>query len=691
MIAIRRATSTTTKNSRGAEMPDDKNAKQISSLAASAELGLQALPASAKPTLPSVKTPVAVVKLRDVKDAPAPMSCQQTLTLTFFFDGTLNNLDADIWSFEHSSVARLYRAHLEDSEATGLYRFYIPGIGTLFKDREVNDPGDTTFGKAFARQGQARLDWAFARLKEKVQGAEKRAQNPTNKICWIKVAVFGFSRGAALARAFCRDLQKLSTASTASNTGWQLKQGNYPIEITFLGLFDTVASSGLPPSANNTLRRNRYAKAIGAAAKLASPGGLVRTLLEPAEVPELKQLAFGQPGADPAPGPADGHGDWAAGLQIGSMVTRCVHMMAGHENRNSFPLDSTLFEAAPSNFHFPAGVSEMIYPGVHSDVGGGYRPGEGGCRSEKGSQLSLIALRAMHAEAIKLVPLRPFTAFPKALFEDFALDAEGAKHFAHMVDLTNHYVAVVAQTSVPGSTVGMGGQINAHMKLYYAARFRRIRAEASAGTTDRQTRIGGNEKQFKADRDTIDAASKQARQDLYTAQQAQEQLRLRDEVQRMAKMRYGTPTDPSITQRYDEAKDVTRQKLEAFDRLRARRATAANDSDLSAAITKFDRMLLEDAKQICLWMKEDPKLKLRPHYAALIEAYRDEYERGKGLSLTADAKLIELFDHYVHDSLAGFDTDETWPSDPRMIYVGGDLKLRYAHGPAQDAPSTMAA
>jgi hypothetical protein len=673
-------------------MATENNSERIEGLAASAELGRQALPVTGKPTMPSIKTPPAAVKLRDAKDAPAPMSCQQTLTLAFFFDGTLNNLDADIKTFEHSSVARLYRSHLEDSKATGMYRFYIPGIGTLFKDREVNDPGDTVFGKAFARQGQTRLDWAFARLKEKIQAAEKRAQNPTNKICWIKVAVFGFSRGAALARAFCRDLQELCSVSAASSTGWQTKQGSYPIEITFVGLFDTVASSGLPPAANNTLRRNRYAKAIGKAFELASPGGIVRTLLLPAEEPEQKQLAFGQPGADPAPGLADGHGDWAAGLQIGSMVTRCVHMMAAHENRNSFALDSTLYEASPGKFRFPEGVSEMLYPVVHSDAGGGYRPGEGGCRSEKGSQLSLIALRAMHAEAIKLVPLRPLTAFEEqSQREDFALDPEGAKHFAHMADLCNNYVAVVAKTTVPGSTVGMGGEINAHMKLYYAARFRRIRAEATSSSKDRDTRISGNEKQFKADRDALDTEKKQARLELYKAQQAQERLRLREEAQRMTKLRYGTPTDASITQQYDEAQDNTRRKQEAFDRLRAQRATAADDSALSAASTKFDRMLLEDAKQICKWMKEDAKLKLRPHYAALIEAYRDEYERGKGLSLTADAKLIELFDHYVHDSLAGFDTDETWPSDPRMIYVGGDLKLRYAYGPGQDKQSSMAA
>lgn len=200
-----------------------------------------------------------------------------------------------------------------------------PASAPFSKDREVNDPGGTLFGNAFGDQGQARLDWAFARLKEKVQDAEKRAENPTNKVCWIKVAAFGFSRGAALARAFCRDLQKLCVESASSSTGWRLRQGRHPIEVTFLGLFDTVASAGLPPSANNTLKRNRYVQAV----EWINPmGKVVRLALQ---TPELKQLAFGQPGADPAPGPSDGHATWAKGMQIGSMVTHCVHMIAAHE------------------------------------------------------------------------------------------------------------------------------------------------------------------------------------------------------------------------------------------------------------------------------------------------------------------------------------------------------------------------
>lgn len=137
--------------------------------------------------------------------------------------------------------------------------------------------------------------------------------------------------------------------------------------------------------------------------------------------------------------------------------------------------------------------------------------------------------------------------------QDFALDTEGAKHCAYLVDLHNNYLAAVAKTSVTGGTVGLDGEIIARMKLHHAARFRRIRAEASAGTSDRETRINGNDndKKFKTHRDAIDAGRKEARQDLFRAHDAQGYLRLRDEAQRMAKMRYGAPVDKSLTQRHE--------------------------------------------------------------------------------------------------------------------------------------------
>ncbi|MBN8226943.1 DUF2235 domain-containing protein [Corallococcus macrosporus] len=87
---------------------------------------------------PSVKTALAP------QDVPATVP--QALKVTFFFDGTGNNLDADLGTEEHSNVARLFRAHLETSSA-GVFSYYLPGIGTRFK--EIGDPGGTKLGQGF--------------------------------------------------------------------------------------------------------------------------------------------------------------------------------------------------------------------------------------------------------------------------------------------------------------------------------------------------------------------------------------------------------------------------------------------------------------------------------------------------------------------------------------------------------------
>ncbi len=682
------------------------------------------------------------------------MSCQQSLTLSFFFDGTGNNLDADVGTWEHSNVARLYRSHREDNDAKGLYRFYLPGIGTYFMDREVQDPGGTMFGRGFGAMGQARLNWAFARLREKVEDAEKRALNPTNKICWIKVSAFGFSRGAAQARAFARDLQKLCEPDAKSATGWRLRKGGYPIEITFLGLWDTVASAGLPPSANN-LQRNRYAKALEGSA------GAVRRAFQ---TPELKQLAFGEAGADPAPGPADGHADWATGMAIGDLVKRCAHMVAGHELRNSFASDSVLYAASPHQFALPLNTNEWVYPGVHSDVGGGYRPGEGGCRPEKGAQLSLVALRSMHELALKAgVPLVPLSGLVGVERDDFALDGPVAEQYAKTLDLWQRYLKHHNTYSVPGARSGLGGEMVKHMRAYYAWRFRAIRiARESARTghaTQQQEQVMSHEATFASDRKKLDADYNAAAKDLMQAQDRQWHARVELDNAQRALIRFGTPVNPVLVQKHELAKRDTEQKQIRCDRIRARVTTAADDSKLNASIAKYDQMLYDDAVQIVGWMREDefdeeldtlreklgrlemqrnsemarlnmsgagldpvtlrptaegermwreingryePQItdtkariaelkarrkakkapttdmhlgKLRPHYRGLVDAYLDEFERGLGLK---DEKVIAFFDDYVHDSLAGFDTDETWPSDPRMVYVGGDHKLRFA-------------
>lgn len=637
---------------------------------AAADLALLHLPAMEPLKPPPARPRIPMKDANAARHDPPPMSCQQTLTLSFFFDGTGNNLDADVGTWEHSNVARLYRSHLENDPHIGRYRFYLPGIGTYFKDREVDDPGGTWRGKGFGALGDARLRWAAARLDEKVKEAAARAQNPTNKICWIKVSAFGFSRGAALARAFCRDLQKLCTADATSSTGWRLKAGGYPIEISFLGLWDTVASAGLPPSANN-LGRNRWVRALS---WMSSPAAM---LVRPSV---LKGLAFGEPGADPAPGSFDGHADWAKGMAIGGMVKRCVHLVAAHEIRNSFASDSVLYESSPNQFALPTNTVEFVCPGVHSDVGGGYRPGEGGCRPEKGAQLSLIPLRVMHKFALQAdVPLVPLSGLTGVEKEDFAVDGETATQYAKTLDLWHHYSKHRDSYNLPGVRPGLGGEMVRHMRVYYAWRFRAIRmnqeAKRSWRSTPQQLQVEEHEREFAKHRQQVDKELAQAGRDLSEAQQRQEIKRIQLESAQLAEQRLGTPVNPATVQQYEQAKRTTEQKQIQFDRQRARDATAANDSSLNASISKYDEMLYEDAQQLVEWMEANRKLKLRPHYHALVEAYLDEFKRNKGLT---DPKVIAFFDDYVHDSLAGFDMDESWPSDPRMVYVGGDHKLRFA-------------
>lgn len=172
--------------------------------------------------------------------SPPAGSCQQSLVLSFFFDGTGNNIDTDSTTDQQSNIARLYESHRLISPQEGLYAFYCYGIGTYFK--ESGDPGGTPAGLGMGDGGKRRLEWAFDKFDETLHAAEMRAKNPTNKILSVRIAVFGFSRGATLARAFVRDLQERCVLKDGR---YLLKQGGYPVEVYFLGLFDTVALVGM--------------------------------------------------------------------------------------------------------------------------------------------------------------------------------------------------------------------------------------------------------------------------------------------------------------------------------------------------------------------------------------------------------------------------------------------------------------
>jgi hypothetical protein len=294
-------------------------------------------------------------------------SCETPLNIGVFFDGTNNNAERDEPERAHSNVVRLFNAHpaadgKEKLYRPGHYRIYVPGVGTPFKAN--GELRESLEGKAYGKGGQARILFAVlqvfnsiyrafqsntplfdgpaiaAKLKAFTAQTEGGSQSPETprytrdqwlselnrdigaeiqkarenallpRIPEIFVSVFGFSRGAAEAVAFCHWLDKALT---------QGKIAGMPVRIGLLGLFDCVVSIGLADS-------GRRAMGVGF---------------------------------------SDGHFAWAkeVRLPLPAIVARVVHMSAAHEQRLNFPL--TRIRANCEH-------TEFVYPGMHSDVGGGY-------------------------------------------------------------------------------------------------------------------------------------------------------------------------------------------------------------------------------------------------------------------------------------------------------------------------------
>ncbi len=367
--------------------------------------------------------------------AYAGRPCMQIVTITLCFDGTNNHEPTDSLALPSTTtnVARLFHASLGDSEheaeqREGFYRYYMQGVGTEFK--EIGEFKPDSQGLTMSTGGENRINWGLTRLIDslkRVSGdtyldngdayalvqkmgtsltedmlaasvfknsytrrkevlaqplAELKAQIdaahagktiPTIKA--IRLFVYGFSRGAAQARAFANWLEALTKVEVEGTTCYLF--AGLPIKIVFMGLFDTVASVGIP-----------YLAPFAA-----------------------------------------GHMGWADGtLRLSDseeFLERCVHMVAAHEQRSCFPLDSIRRQANPDDpdclSTYRNGTREYIYPGMHSDVGGGYPPGDQGKAAAGGKEvLSQIALHHMYDEAYKVgAPLQaPPEAFNMALKHD---------------------------------------------------------------------------------------------------------------------------------------------------------------------------------------------------------------------------------------------------------------------------------
>lgn len=582
-------------------------------------------------------------------------NCKRIFWFSYFFDGTGNNLEADIGLSKHSCVARLFLVHKPANFVDGVFPVYIPGLGTYFPEK--GDDGGT-LGKAFAAGGDKRLEFALEEFDRLLKKPLKDASNPANSIKEINFAVFGFSRGAALARAFVNKFMR--ERCVLQGARWKLRTGGWPVRFRFMGIFDTVASVGNPMSMNNT---DYYNPAFSDAR------AIVAERLEdfPRTRPDVLAFSLNAvPGADPAPGRHAGHTGWGSDLRIHETIEEVWHFVAAHESRNSFPLDS-ISVIAESTMLKPEHFHEVLYLGAHSDVGGGYAPGESGKSLLPSENLCLIPLRHMYNHALrKGVPMS--VEWTERNKDDFRTDAK-------LVETYNYYLKAI------GPINNLGDGLIKHMRFYFAWRFKMIRRKIRRGGAEGLA-TAAQSKRFEElravyEKDLARASGKEA---LATVSR-----NAWLEVESMAQAEGGnanirvSPSSGALAKAERELQQARAARLRAQSK-----RDAVPDMSFYQDMQDFlDRQLLDDVEAICSAMRRSSakdgqpwgRKDLRPHYAALLEAWENEFIRNNGLK---DETIIDFFNKYVHDSIAGFAKDATLPSDPRVVYVGEDIKLRFA-------------
>src|SRR5690606_2009173 len=103
---------------------------------------------------------------------------------------------------------------------------------------------------------------------------------------------------------------------------------------------------------------------------------------------------------------------------IPTSVDQVLHCVAAHERRALFDLQS--LRASPTEA-LPPNQREELYPGMHSDVGGGYAEGDQG-RSNSLARLPLNAmLDAARSQGVPFVPLEQLQVLDEALYREYQI------------------------------------------------------------------------------------------------------------------------------------------------------------------------------------------------------------------------------------------------------------------------------
>jgi uncharacterized protein (DUF2235 family) len=309
-----------------------------------------------------------------------------------FFDGTGNNKHIDTQKGAESNIAKLSELYIHGKVTNWsneqcdhlAHMIYANGVGTY------DDKGqfvDRKFEKGAGGGGAKRINAVIntlVALLNKDSGLYRVNEGFHERI----IDVFGFSRGAAMARDFINTFYKKND-----------KLGLTKVRINFVGLYDTVGSFGIagdninykPIDSNlNDEANTHYIK--HAKQGIYTADGLsnnsvenVKTVrgFENHEATKKNMLNNGWELKESKQWESDstfytmtfikavkGFEPYNFVLAHNS-AKKIVHMIASDEVRKNFPLSSlsNIASKDPSTGH-----QEWTYGGVHSDIGGGYAP-----------------------------------------------------------------------------------------------------------------------------------------------------------------------------------------------------------------------------------------------------------------------------------------------------------------------------
>ncbi|MBN6151543.1 DUF2235 domain-containing protein [Xanthomonas sp. AmX2] len=341
------------------------------------------------------------------------LDCTREIHVAVFFDGTNNNMKRDRQGQGHSNIVSLYDAHKQDGKEH--FRYYVPGVGTPFE--EIGEKGEDAKGKSMARGGEDRIHWALLQVYNAVAASvtgfdlldEKETKDLvtstfTGLRTWYRLgdgkmrSIFQcvdarltkqlgdtrprITRIHLSVFGFSRGAAEARTFCNWVALATEGKVGAADVNLRFLGIYDTVASVLLADS---------------------SPAG-------------------------------SGLFDWAnKTMRIPAQVEAAVHYVAGHEIRRSFPVSTVRAGGT-----WPAHTKEFVYPGAHSDIGGGYSPNDQGkARGGRASLMSQIPLNDMYFEAANGgVKLRPLDALQAEVRQDYIVDPSLEKAFSAYLQWT---------------------------------------------------------------------------------------------------------------------------------------------------------------------------------------------------------------------------------------------------------------